>query len=312
MKKNINYPFFKVHINGHINSEDFKNLRKFYSPILGSNAILLYEYLKDLGSADNNEFGFYDYDSLTYLLNMEIEKINEARIKLESVSLLSTMVDELDRKTVFIIEKPLDRNSVKKNAFIGNQLIKIMGKMNFEHLLGKEKSIIINKARHLVDISAKFEDVFISDDSPYDLEEVNSNLTETKEINKYIQEKIQFDTFKYSNLYESILKDDSRVFYSRMIGEEPSSNIVTLIKESRNNDFNDPCINLVFYYAFEANGKINSLYAEKIIQSLIDNKIIKFETVEKYLDDIASKKCKNFVNKKQLYKAIYVQNINTN
>ncbi|MGV2392508.1 UNVERIFIED_CONTAM: DnaD domain protein [Campylobacter lari] len=316
MLKTLTYPYFKVEINEHINSEDFKNLRRFYTPLLGSNAIVLYEYLRDYALADNNEVGFYDFDSLTYLLGMEISELNRARIMLESVSLITTYIDNMNRKTIFIVEKPLDRNGLRKNAFLANKLIKIMGKVNFDNLLGRERNLFLSKAKLLLDASAKFEDVFETDleDNPYETLalEIDTRNHETKEINTYIQEKIEFDEFSYSNVYEAILKVDSRVFYSQLTNLVPTFDINNLIKEARANNFNDACINLVFYFAYETNNKINYKYVKKIIYDFINKGINHFQSIEEYLDNVSLTKSKSFINKKQLFKAVYIESLNAN
>lgn len=99
MYKSITYPYFSVENSTIISGEDLKNLRKFYAPILGAHAILLYEYLRDLAIQDGNEIGFYDYDSITYMLKMDIKDVNNARTMLEALSLLTTYVDNRNRKT---------------------------------------------------------------------------------------------------------------------------------------------------------------------------------------------------------------------
>lgn len=322
MLKTLQYPYFTIQNSLQISSTDLKNLRKFYAPILCSESILLYEYLRDLTHVNSNESDIFDFESLTYLMNMDIKTLNKARIMLESVALLTTLIDEFNRKTVFVLEKPLDSSGFRKNLLLANKLIKTMGKQNFERLMGKEKNIFLSKAKYLLDASAKFDDVFSLDNSVSESDELNNTFAlsyeldssdvSTKEINLFIQEKLDLNTFEYPNPYEAILKTDSRFFFSQVSGQIPTDSIVNLIKFSKNNELSDPCINLVFYYAYDINGRINYAYVKKIITDLINKKLLSFVQVEKHLDSLQGFRNKGTISKKELYKATYLKSITMN
>ncbi|MBU4689662.1 DnaD domain protein [Mycoplasma zalophidermidis] len=313
MLKNIIYPYFTVENSSIIAGEDLKNLRKFYAPILGPNAILLYEYFRDLAINETNEVGFHDYDSITYMLKIDLKALNDARIMLESVSLLSTFIDEFNRKTLFVIEKPLDRKGFKLNLILANKLLNIIGKQNFERLIGKDRNHYLSKAKYLLEVSAGYQDVF-NESEDYSLIndnsiDVNTQDLDTKEINIGVQEKIDLNTFEFPNIYEAILKTDSRVFFGQIQGQIATTKIIDLIKDSRSCGFSDPCINLIFFYANEVNGKINYQYVNKIIKDLIRKEIFSFEPLENYLDALIKMKNNVVVTKKDLYKATYLSNV---
>lgn len=312
MLKNITYPIFKIQNSVSVTGSDLKNLRKFYAPILGSNAVLLYEYLRDLSYSESDDSGYYDYDSLTYLLNMDIKTLNDARIKLESVSLISTFIDEFNRKTYFVLERPLDSSSFKKNLILANKLIKIIGLQSFERLMGRERNLFLSKAKDLLDASAKYDEVFDQDnDLGFELasHEIDPSDISTTEINDEIEEKISLNTFEYPNPYEAILKTDSRYFYSQISGKLPTESIIEVIKDAREAQMSDPCINIILFYAYEMNNRINTLYVKKILCDLIKNNIFSFEAIEKYLDNLVKLKNKVLVTKKDLYKATYLENL---
>lgn len=103
-------------------------MRKFYAFILCSEFILFYEYLRDLIYIDFNEYGIFDFESLIYLLNMDIKILNKVRIMFELVVFLFILIDEFNRKIVFVLEKSLDSFGFRKNLLLVNKLIKIMGK----------------------------------------------------------------------------------------------------------------------------------------------------------------------------------------
>ncbi|MBD4756197.1 DNA replication protein DnaD, partial [Xanthomonas citri pv. citri] len=77
-----------------------------------------------------------------------------------------------------------------------------------------------------------------------------------------------------------------RFFFSQVSGQIPTESIVNLIKFSKNNNLSDSCINLVFYYAYDVNGRINYTYVKKIITDLINKKMFSFAQVEKHLDNL--------------------------
>lgn len=101
---------------------------KFYVFILCSEFILFYEYLRDLIYIDFNEYGIFDFESLIYLLNMDIKILNKVRIMFELVVFLFILIDEFNCKIVFVLEKLLDSFGFRKNLLLVNKLIKIMGK----------------------------------------------------------------------------------------------------------------------------------------------------------------------------------------
>ncbi|WP_029608674.1 DnaD domain protein [Mycoplasma simbae] len=313
MIKSINYPYFTVENSTIISGEDLKNLRKFYAPILGPNAIILYEYLRDLAINEGSEMAFHDYDSMTYMLKLSIKELNDARIMLEAVSLLSTYIDEMNRKTFFVVEKPLDGKGFKMNLILANKLLNIVGKQNFERLVGRPKNRSLARAINLYDSSARYEDVFdtgedfsLLDDNNHD-EDLNVN---TQELNVLVQEKIDLNTFEYPNIYEAILKTDSREFFGQIQGQIPTNNIIELIKNSRLAGFSDPCINLILFYANEVNGKINFNYVNQIIRDLIKKEIFLFEPLENYIDKLIRSRNDVVVSRKDLYKATYLAGLN--
>ncbi|MCS4536708.1 MULTISPECIES: DnaD domain protein [unclassified Mycoplasma] len=310
MKKDI-YPYFIAESPSIIGGEDLKNLRKFYAPILGANAIVLYEYLRDLAIEKNNSEGFHDYDNITYMLKMDLKELNEARFLLESVSLISTYIDELKRKTLFIVEKPLDSKGLKQNIFLANKLVKIIGFDNYNRIIGKENKSIL-RVEYLEDASTRFDEMF-----DIDTLDLNLNKDQDDEQQKRpdttandIQVKLDLNNFNYSNVYEAILKTSSVSFFSQIQGQIPTKNIIDLINEANKIGFDDQCVNLIFYYANEMNGYINYNYVRKIIKDLANKNIIYFEPLEIYIDTLIREKKKMLVTKKDLFKASYIESLN--
>lgn len=318
MLKNIRFPHFKIKKEDSISGEDLINLRKFYTPILNPQAVILYEYLRDLSFDIINEKGMHNFDSLSYLLNIDSKSLNEARILLESLSLLSTFIDNINHYTVFVLEKPLNALEFRGNKLLSNKLSKILGKQKFEQLLGTNKtSLKLMNSQLLEDVSASYNDVFNEEDELQEIKNAIDNaanvdhslLGTTSEINVDIQNKLEMNTFEYPNPYEAILKTDPRYFYSQISTQIPPYKIIELIKESRESGMIDPCINLIFFYAYEVNGKINFNYVEKIILDLISKGITSFVALEKYLDNLIKVKNSNVISKKDLYKIAYIEEL---
>lgn len=313
MIASLQFPYFQVQVPNVINGEDLKNLRKFYAPILGSNSILLYEYLRDLAFEPSNPSTFNDYDSLVYLLKMTKKELNDARIKLESVSLISTLIDTENSRTLFIIEKPLDKTKLKNNVLLANMLTNILGEQNFQNLVGKDKKIYFANENYKQDVSATFEEVFemnqVFENYSLNLEHHNNNQQDTQEVYLAIEDGIKFGEYDAFNPYEGIISSDSRLFYSQLTKKIPSNSIVDLIKDARLAGMPDACINLIFYYAYEVNNRINYNYVKKIICDYIKKDEFSFDVIERQLDQLTKFKNKSYVSKKDLYKSTYIQHI---
>ncbi|QBF34794.1 DNA replication protein DnaD [Mycoplasmopsis phocirhinis] len=311
MKKDI-HPYFVAESPSIIGGEDLKNLRKFYAPILGADAVVLYEYLRDLAIEKNINEVFHDYHNITYMLRMSLSQLNTARFLLESVSLISTYIDDFNHKTLFVIEKPLDSKGLKQNIFLANKLMKIIGFENYTRILGKENNRI-SRIKYLKDASTRFDEMFEIGDLDLSLNEEKIETKTSKSNLEILNEQIKLDlnNFNYSNVYEAILKTDTLSFFNQIQGQIPTKNLIDLVKNAKENGFDDKCINLIFYYANEINGYINFNYVNKIIKDLIKQKIIYFEPLEIYIDTLIREKKNMLVTKKDLFKASYLESLSS-
>nr|WP_307906744.1 hypothetical protein [Mycoplasmopsis bovis] len=62
---------------------------------------------------------------------------------------------------------------------------------------------------------------------------------------------------------------------------------------------------MVFYYAYDINGRINYAYVKKIITDLINKKLLSFVQVEKHLDS----SCKDLEIKAPYLKKNYIKQL---
>lgn len=198
------------------------------------------------------------------------------------------------------------------NLILANKLLKIVGKENYDRLINRKRNYKLARAIELLDSSARYEDVF---DAGEDFDilsnsfEFNEEAMNTQVMNELVQEKIDLNTFEYPNVYEAILKTDSRSFFGQIQGQIPTAEIINLIKDASDKGFSYQCINLIFFYANEVNGKINYQYVKKIIKDLIAKNIYDFNPLEKYIDSLIRQRNNVIVSKKDLYKATYITSL---
>ncbi|EGV00267.1 DnaD domain protein [Mycoplasmopsis columbina] len=307
MLKKLNYPLFKVTFKNPVSGEDLRNLRKFYTPLLGSHAIILYEYLRDL-TLSQNDNGYHDFNMLQHFLNLSAEDLNQARNKLEAVSLLTVFEDEFKQISLLRLETPLNNKTIKKNFALKNKLIKLIGKENFKKLT-EEYILRDTETTHLKDVSANYNDVFNEDeefDFLFNTQELQLVQSEFKTIESSLNNQ-KLPDLKYKNIYEALIKDSSENFYAQLTKTTIDQETYNLINKAYLMGFNDQCINLVFYYAYEINNKkINCAYVEKILNDFYEKDVTDFNVIESYLDNVMASKNTKVGTSKALYKTSYI------
>ncbi|MGY5139718.1 replication initiation and membrane attachment family protein [Mycoplasmopsis gallinarum] len=321
MAKNIIYPYFTIEIPEGISGEDLRTLRKLYTPLLNPDAIILYEYLRDLAINTNEGVGFFDYDSLARWLCISVERLNQAREKLESVCLISTFIDKQNRKTVFHIARPLSNLAFKKNIMLSNHLLSQVGLADFQRFLNLHEQKRNSKTQYLEETSAKYQDVFeefMPDFSQNGLSELKQalkkpsrNITIENEQSK--KQETLFETFDYKNPYEAILKTEAKKFYSQISALLITNEVDEAIANARFNAFDDASINLISFYVSEiskSKGKFSSKYFVSILNDLVNKEINSFDALEEYLDRVWKNKYQVSISKKELYKSAYLESLN--
>ena len=109
--------------------EDVNSLFSLYLPIIGNNAVSLYMLLI---SESNNQLINDNHDRLCILLNISIDELYNARVKLEEVMLLKTYFKEDINKYLYQVISPLSPNMFLQNEYLTNELLKAIGVEQYE------------------------------------------------------------------------------------------------------------------------------------------------------------------------------------
>lgn len=320
MNNSIRYPYFRIEKEHSISFDDLFNLRKFYLPLVGANAVVLYEYLRDLSLEITKFVSPFDFSTLSLYLNIEVEKLNKARMLLESLGLLSTFQDDADARTVFILEKPLSRETFKKNPLLTEQLLKKVGKNNYDSILG---NIYIRKDKKMLyqDISTNFFEMFTAETptQEYNITKLLidagkrlKTIEEKKQLAKAasIQNTLSISNLKYSNDYEAALKLHPKDFFVHLVGNEPSDECLEklalweyLVKDYK-------IVNVAFLLTFYIHNRPQISHCGKLINELVEADVNGFVDSEAYLDGkFENSKFTDIFKKKYLLKASYLENI---
>ncbi|WP_029512863.1 replication initiation and membrane attachment family protein [Mycoplasmopsis iners] len=302
MHKSLKYSSFKIQFETSISGEDLRNLRKFYTPIIGADAIALYEYLRDLSLVESKITGYKNFDNLAVLLNISATKLNAARNKLESLSLLSTYQDDFRKVTLFQLEKPLNNKSFNRNPILSTKLKEIIGKENYNALINEHKVNELIKVEDLQEISATYDDIF-------DFEVETEDDQHEKIINDLFSTPSSLlleNTYEFDNLYEAILKSQPIKYYEQLLKCDAEDDVFELVDYAQELGFENQIINLVFWYSYEMNSKVVIPHVQTILEDFKSQGINDFESIENYLDSLIKNKKGNIVTKKTLWKASYM------
>lgn len=132
--------------------DDDYSLFSLYLPIVGYRSIALYKLLI---SESYKRVVVENHDRLCILLNISIDDLYEARLRLEEVMLLKTFNKE--NKYLYQIISPLSANVFLTNEFLTNELLKAIGVEQYEITATKFLSDKISTIDYK-DITSKFVD----------------------------------------------------------------------------------------------------------------------------------------------------------
>ncbi|QKT05308.1 hypothetical protein [Mycoplasma sp. OR1901] len=227
-KINLDYDNFEISKGIIISNEDRENLRLFYGPFLGAEAIYLYEYLLDLVKDTNWRKVEFPFSHLTLFLNASIDSLNLARKKLEAVGLINLYNDNSKAISIFDLQKPLDYNGIINNEYISKLIKEKIGLSNLNYLLStkKHKMNIIDDSNY-EDITTNFFDMFNSNESDtknnikqhytnVGKKEYTTNELKVMTKNKHIKIPLQAGSVIYTNTYEAIINLKPEEFYSQI------------------------------------------------------------------------------------------------
>lgn len=254
MKNILPADTYKVFNRAFIENREKDVLVSLYQPIIGVLAVNLYLTLtNDLGS-DLIESEYLSHQHLIGLMGVNLDKIVEARKKLEAIGLLKTFFREDSvNNYIYVLYAPLGANEFLNHPILNVVLYNNLGKAEYENVVEKYRTKKI-VTKDYQDITTSFDKVFTS---------VNGYAFTNSDIVDEKTRKIEIESNIDINLIISSIP-------SRMINEK-----------CFNKETIDLIINLAFIY------KIDNLN----MQGLVRNSINERGMIDK---DELRNACRNF------------------
>ena len=160
-----------------LTDKDNKILSLLYKPIIGYQAISLYETLRN--DLDNSEFSSNElnHHHLMSIMQLSLQELLQAREKLEGIGLLKTYIKEGDTNNyVYLLYSPLSSEEIFNHPILNVVLYSNLGKEEYNKLINLFKIPKIN-LKEYDEITSNFDDVFTS----VEKKSIDLNI----EINKY-------------------------------------------------------------------------------------------------------------------------------
>ena len=241
-------------------------LRLFYLPLVGIEAIILYEFLNDL--ANHKLKQVFSFQEIANHLQVDLERLQNALIRLEAVGLTKRYAKKQDGSALISMEAPLLADKFNKNALLKAHLVQIIGINEYENLYYGQIKKTISKTGYL-DVSQKYQDVFpeFFHKQVYD---ENESFYSTMDlvVEGFATHEENIKKLPASHFIKCILKRNATFNENLLI-----SNLLKL-------GFHDASINLLIDFSLRHNdNQLVANYILKIAQDFASRNIISFQDV---------------------------------
>ncbi len=184
-----------------LTDKDQKVLSLLYKPIIGYQAISLYETLKN--DLDNREFSSTElnHHHLMSIMQLSLIEIQQAREKLEAIGLLKTYVKQgTTNNYVYLLYSPLSSEEIFNHPILNVVLYSNLGKEEYNKLINLFKIPKVS-LRDYDEITSSFDEVFTSVE--------NKSRDLNIELNKYNSNDINISKgIDFDELISSISKEE--------------------------------------------------------------------------------------------------------
>ena len=254
-----------------LDSNDHKILTMLYQPIIGYQAVSLYESLKD----DLDKQGIiseeFTHHHLMSTMQLSLTEIVVAREKLEGIGLLKTYIKEENTNNyVYLLYSPLTAEELFNHPILNIVLYNNIGKQEYDKLINYFKTPRIN-LKGYNDITKSFDQVYssiekISIDIISDISKKQSNNIE---ISKGIDFNELIASIPESEINEKTFNSDIKELINNLcfIYNIKTYDMINLVRNSLNekglidkNTLRKSCRN---YYQFEHDGSLPTLIYKK-------------------------------------------------
>lgn len=185
---------YKTEVYADINANNHKALILFYAPLIGKDALYLYEYLVEIG----NKYDFEELNNLLNTINYSIDNLERCLDKLNEYHLIRTYKKQEEDVYLFVVNSPLSiKEFIKDDLFVRDFILKTSGEY-YQNLISELRTFY--KPNGFDDISKK-----------YDPSQLKSWSKEDETFLKDINDKTyRFDTLFDINVF---LKDVSNTLF---------------------------------------------------------------------------------------------------
>ena len=174
-----------------LNDTDHKILTMLYQPIIGYQAISLYESLKD--DLDKQELisEEFTHHHLMSIMQLSLPEIIIAREKLEGIGLLKSYVKEENTNNyVYLLYSPLTVEEIFNHPILNIVLYNNIGKQEYDKLINYFKVPKIN-LKNYTEVTKSFDEVFSSEEKTS--MNIITDISKRESNNIYISKGINFD-----------------------------------------------------------------------------------------------------------------------
>ena len=191
---------YQVYSRGMITSEKIEILTRLYQPIIGYTAISLYLTLLNDYNGKNSDIEEFTHHHLMTLMQLKLELISDARIKLEGIGLLKTYFKTGEiNNYIYILYSPISAFEFFNHPILNIVLYNNIGASEYQKLQNHYKSARI-LVKDYKDITAAFSDVYTPNTNTSLLFD-NLDIKSDKKINLAVKSNFDIDL-----LIESIPK----------------------------------------------------------------------------------------------------------
>ncbi|MGM8213803.1 replication initiation and membrane attachment family protein [Virgibacillus sp. W0430] len=174
---------YEVLLNGDLPVDYSISLTHLYQPLIGMEAIMLYQTL--LNDAQiRTETSLHTHHTLMTYLDIPLDQLYEARLKLEGIGLLQTFALESDMNTSYVykLQAPFSPSSFFQDAMLSELLYHHLGEMKYKELNRRCK--IDSQDKLGVNVTASFKEVFQTFQPSFEhevpLNDQDKRITQTK------------------------------------------------------------------------------------------------------------------------------------
>ncbi|AKJ20746.1 hypothetical protein ACJOMT_02275 [Mycoplasmopsis synoviae] len=289
----LKYDNLKIYSETDLSEYDLVNLRKLYSPIIGSVAISLYSHFFDALSSPNNANSI-SYRDLSLFLFETPEKIHDARKKLEVFNLIEVFEKHDEYSIIIKLNKPETKERFKNNSLYSKYLRKALGFEKANQLLSSSTFNFNDKS--LTNVTSGWVD-FLDQYKDYSFQ-LDQNLKNNKI--EFIKSQMKNYSFEDENIY---LNSNSSSYNLNLVTNEKNNNLYEVIKKEKVDFY------LQFQHGIKLSEEKNTLLKNKIsfwksqifnehiinLVLFLTSKLRKFNKVESWyleVDKLITKICK--------------------